>query len=66
MSSKFSFILGSMKYYKSQNQYFPTENAPQLESDASQLDMSSRGRYSIPVRSLEYWEKRAHELVAVK
>ena len=34
--------LAPMKYYKSQNQYFPTEDVPQLESDASLVDMSSR------------------------
>ena len=54
-----------MKYYKCQNEYFPTENVPQLESDTLLLDMSSKGRYSIPVRNLEYWEKRAHKLVAI-
>ena len=47
--------LAPMKYYKSQNQYFPTENVPQVESDASLLDESSKGRYSVPVRNLEYW-----------
>ena len=30
--------LAPMKYYRSKNQYFPTENVPQLESDASQPD----------------------------
>ena len=52
-------------HYKSQNQYFPMENLPQLEADASLLDISSRGRCSIPVRSLEFWEKRARKLVAI-
>ena len=41
------------------------ENVSQLESDASLLDMSSRGRYSVPVRNLEYWEKRVCKLVAI-
>ena len=54
-----------MKYYKSQNQYFPTENVPQLESEASLLDLSSRGRYLVLVRNLEYWEKRALKLVVI-
>ena len=42
------------KYYKSHNQYFPVENLPQLESDASLLDISSRGRCSVPVKNLEF------------
>ena len=45
--------LAPMKYYKSKNQCFPTENVPELKSDASLLDISSRGRCSIPVRNLE-------------
>ena len=57
--------LAPIKYYKSQNHYFLMEIVPQLESDASLLDMSSKGRYSVPVRNLEYWEKRAHKLVAI-
>ena len=55
--------LAPMKYYRSKNQYFPTENVPQLESDASQPDMS--GKYSIPIRNLEFWDKRACKLVAI-
>ena len=51
--------LALMKYYKSHNQYFPTENLNQLETDASSLDISSRGRCSVPVRNLEFWDKRA-------
>ena len=63
----FGKSLAPMKYYKSQNQYFPMENLPQLESEASLLDtcMSSRGRYSISLRNLECWEKRARKLVAI-
>ena len=57
--------LALMKYYNSQNQNFPPENVPHLESDALLLDMSSRGRYSFLVKSLEYWEKRARKLVAI-
>ena len=41
------------------------ENIPQLESDALQLDMSGKGKYSIPLRNLEFWEKRALKLVAI-
>ena len=51
-----------MKYYKSQNQYFPTENVPQQES---LLDLSSKWRYFVPVRNLEYREKRARKLAAI-
>ena len=49
--------LAPTKYYKSQNQYFLTENLSQLETDASLLDISSRGRYFVPVKNLEFWEK---------
>ena len=48
-----------MKYYISKSQYFLTECIPQLDSDASQLDISSKGKYSVPIRNLEVWEKRA-------
>ena len=41
------------------------ENVPELESDASQLDMSGKGKYSVPIRNLEFWEKRACRLVAI-
>ena len=53
------------KFYKSQNQYLPTENIPPLEADASLPDSSSKGRCSVPIKSLEIWEKRAHKLVAI-
>ena len=53
------------KYYKSQNQYFPTENLPLLELDALLLDISTWGRCFVPVKKLEFWEKRAHKLVAI-
>ena len=32
------------KFYKSQNQFFPTDNIPPLESEASLLDLSSKGK----------------------
>ena len=57
--------LAPTKYYKSLNQYFPKENLPLLEPDASLLDISTRGRCSEPVKNLEHWEKRACKLVAI-
>ena len=65
MSPTFSKLWAPMRYYKSKSQYFPTENISQLDTEASQLDMSSRGKYSIPVKNMELWEKRALNLVAV-
>ena len=52
-------------YYRSKNLYFPMENVPQLESDASQLDTSSKGKYSVLIRNLEFCENRACKLVAI-
>ena len=49
--------LAPTKFYKSQNQYFPTENIPPLEADASLLDFSNKGKSSIPVKNIEAWEK---------
>ena len=57
--------LAFMKYYKSLNQYFPTETVLELGTEALLQDMSSRGRYSVPLRNLECREKRAHKLVAI-
>ena len=57
--------LAPTKLYKSQYQYFPTENIPLLEPDASLLDLSTRGRCSFLVKNLEFWEKRARKLVAM-
>ena len=57
--------LAPTKYYKSQNQYLPTENYPQLEPDALLLDISTRGRCSVPVKNLEFWKKRALKLVVI-
>ena len=53
------------KFYKSQNQYFPTDNIPQLEADASLLDISNKGRASIPLKNLEAWERKARKLVSI-
>ena len=55
--------LAPTKLYKSQNQYFPTENLPLLEPDALLLDISTRGRCSVKVKQLEFLEKRACKLV---
>ena len=57
--------LTQIKYYKSHSQLFPTDNIPPLESEASLLDLSNKGKCSIPMRNLEIWEKRAHKLVAI-
>ena len=57
--------LAPIKYFKCHNQYFPMEHLPQLEADASLLDISSRGRCSVPVKNPEIWEKRARKLVAI-
>ena len=57
--------LAPIKYYRSKNQYFQAENVPQLESDASKLDMPSKGKYSVPIRNIEFWERRASKLVAI-
>ena len=57
--------LAPTKFYKSQNQYFPTENIPQLEADASLLDLSNKRICSVLAKNLEVWEKRARKLVAI-
>ena len=57
--------LTQTKYYKSHSQFFPTDNIPPLESEASLLDLSNKGKCSIPMRNLEIWEKRARKLVAI-
>ena len=43
----------------------PTDNIPQLEADASLLDISNKGRASIPLKNLEAWERKARKLVAI-
>ena len=57
--------LAPTKFYKSQNQYLPTDNIPQLEADASLLDLSNKGRASIPLKNLEAWERKARKLVSI-
>ena len=41
-SQKFSVFLDTDKFYKSQSQYFPTNNIILLESEAFLLDLASR------------------------
>ena len=43
----------------------PTDNIPQLEADASLLDISNKGRASIPLKNLEAWERKARKLVSI-
>ena len=57
--------LAPTKFYKSQNQYLPTDNIPQLEADASLLDLSNEGRASIPLKNLEAWERKARKLISI-
>ena len=64
-SQNLVYALTQTKFYKSQGQYFQTDNIPPLESDASMLDLSSKGKCTIPMRNLEIWEKRACKLVAI-
>ena len=51
-------------FYKSQSQYFPTDNIPPLESEASLLDLSSKGKCSVLMKNIEIWKKRARKLIA--
>ena len=64
-SQKLVSSLTQTKFYRSQSQYFPTDNIPALESEASLLDLSSKGKCSIPMKNLEIWEKRARKLIAI-
>ena len=57
--------LAPTKFCKSRNQYLPTDNIPQLEADASLLDISNKGRASIPLKNLEAWERKARKLVSI-
>ena len=57
--------LTQTKFYKSQSQYFPTDNIPPLELEASLLDLSSKRKCSIPMKNIEIWEKRARKLIAI-
>ena len=57
--------LSLTKFYKSQNEYLPTDNILQLEADASLLDLSNKGRASIALKNLEAWERKARKLVSI-
>ena len=57
--------LTQTKFYKSQSQYFPTDNVPPLESEASLQDLSSEGKCSIPMKNIKIWGKRACKLIAI-
>ena len=57
--------LTQTKFYKSHSHFFPTDNIPPLEAEASLLDLSNKGKCSIPMRNLEIWEKRARKLIAI-
>ena len=57
--------LAPTKFYKRQNQYFPTDNVPTLEPDASLLDLSNKGRSAVPIKNLEAWEKKACKLIVI-
>ena len=57
--------LAPTKFYKSQNQYFLTENVPTLEADTSFLDLSNKRRSALPIKNLEAWEKKARKLIAI-
>ena len=57
--------LAPTKFYKSQKQFLPTDNVPPLEADSSLLDLSNKGRASVPVKNLEAWEKKARKLIAI-
>ena len=58
-------LLAPTKFYKSQNQYLPTETIPPLEANALLLDLSNKRRCSIPAKNLKAWEKRARKLIAI-
>ena len=50
---QFDKCLAPIKYYKSKSQYFPTKNIPHPDADASQIDISSRGKYSVPIKNMD-------------
>ena len=39
---QFVKALAPLKHYKGKSQYFPTQNIPSLDADASQIGISSR------------------------
>ena len=38
---------------------------PHLDADAVQIDISSRSKFSVPIKNMEVWEKVARRLVAI-
>ena len=54
-SQNLASSLTQTKFYKSHSRFFPTDNIPPLEAEASLLDLSNKGKYSIPMRNLEIW-----------
>ena len=64
-SQNLVYALTQTKFYMSQSQYFPTDNIPPLESDASVLDLSNKEICTIRMKSTEIWEKRACKLIAI-
>ena len=63
MLPKFGLIPYADLILQEPKSIFP--DIPLLESDASLLNLSSKGRCSIPVRNIETWEKRARKLIAI-
>ena len=54
-SQNLASSLTQTKFYKSHSRFFPTNNIPPSEAEASLLDLSNKGKYSIPMRNLEIW-----------
>ena len=54
--------LTQTKFYKRRSQYFHTDNILQLESEASLLDLSRKGKCSISMKNIELWEKEPSNL----
>ena len=57
--------LAPLRYYKSKPQYFPTQTILLLDYYALQIDILNRGKYSVPIKNMEIWERRACSLVAI-
>ena len=57
--------LTQTEFYKSQSQYFSTDNITLLESEASLLDLSSKGKCSIPIKKILNYGKRARKFIAI-
>ena len=52
------------KFYKSQNQFFPTDNIPPLESDASLIDYRTEGKHPFLLRTGSMG-KKAQKLITI-